>query len=166
MKTVKTVVILFALACAIGNSPSAVLLESPTGRQAEIALIEKSIHASIGWAKKKDFQLLYSVIADDSSYIEVDPDSGLVTGIGQFRKNEAFWRSPDFEAISYRIRDLRVNLSQSGTVAWFYCLLDDINRWKGNPANWVNTRWTGVLEKRNGRWVIVQMHFSFAAGRP
>jgi hypothetical protein len=34
--------------------------------------------------------------------------------------------------------------------------------WDGQPANWENTRWTGVLEKRGGRWVIVQQHFSFA----
>ena len=28
---------------------------------------------------------------------------------------------------------------------------------------WKNTRWTGVLEKREGRWVMAQQHFSFAA---
>jgi hypothetical protein len=27
----------------------------------------------------------------------------------------------------------------------------------------LNTRWTGVLEKREGKWLIVQMHFSFAS---
>jgi len=47
-------------------------------------------------------------------------------------------------------------------VAWWYCMLDDINEWDGQPASWENTRWTGVLEKREGKWVIVQMHFSFA----
>jgi hypothetical protein len=47
-------------------------------------------------------------------------------------------------------------------VAWFYCILDDVNEWKGQPASWMNTRWTGVLEKRKEKWVIVQMHFSFA----
>lgn len=41
-------------------------------------------------------------------------------------------------------------------------MLDDINEWKGQPANWENTRWTGVLEKRDNNWIIVQMHFSFA----
>jgi hypothetical protein len=34
--------------------------------------------------------------------------------------------------------------------------------WNGKPSCWKDTRWTGVLEKREGRWVIVQMHFSFA----
>jgi ketosteroid isomerase-like protein len=118
---------------------------------------------SIGWAKNKDFQLLYNTIANDSNYIEVDPGPGLIRGIDEFRKNEAFWSSPDFKAIRYNIRDLVINLSDSGDVALFYCMLDDINEWKGQPASWEDTRWTGVLEKRDGRWQIFQMHFSFAS---
>jgi ketosteroid isomerase-like protein len=129
----------------------------------EKAFIVKTIHNSIGWARNKNFQLLYNTIANDSNYIEVDPNPGLIKGINEFRKNEAFWSNPDFKAIRYEIRDLVVNLSNSGDVAWFYCMLDDINEWKGKPANWENTRWTGVLEKREGRWQIVQMHFSFAS---
>jgi len=38
-----------------------------------------------------------------------------------------------------------------------------MNTWAGKPANWENARWTGVLENRDGRWQIVQQHFSFAA---
>ncbi|MBN2147729.1 MAG: nuclear transport factor 2 family protein [Anaerolineales bacterium] len=40
--------------------------------------------------------------------------------------------------------------------------LDDHAEWNGEPTGWDNARWTGVLEKRNSKWVIVQMHFSFA----
>jgi ketosteroid isomerase-like protein len=131
-------------------------------RTAEISAIGKSIHAAIGWAKNKDFNLLYSVIADDSSYLEVDPGKGLIQGIRQLKENETFWSNPDFKAIRYDIRDLKINLSRSGDVSWFYCMLDDVNEWKGRPASWMDTRWTGVLEKKDGGWRIVQMHFSFA----
>jgi hypothetical protein len=34
-----------------------------------------------------------------------------------------------------------------------------------SQASWENTRWTGVVEKRDGRWVIVQQHFSFASDK-
>ncbi|TFH35901.1 MAG: hypothetical protein E4G95_06365, partial [Bacteroidia bacterium] len=115
-------------------------------RQTEIDLVMSAIHNSIGWAKNKDFGLLYSTIANDSNYLEVDPEPGVIRGFTQFKKNETFWGSPDFKAVSYDIRDLAVNLSESGEVAWFYCILDDINEWKGQPACWMNTRWTGVLE--------------------
>ena len=136
--------------------------EVKVDKSSEIALIEKAIHGSIGWAKNKDYKLLYSIIANDSNYLEVDPEPGIIRGINQFKKNEIFWGNPNFKAISYEIRDLKIDLSQSGDVAWFYCVLDDINEWKGKPACWMNTRWTGVIEKREGNWVIVQMHFSFA----
>ena len=53
----------------------------------------------------------------------------------------------------------------SGDVAWYHARLDDYNEWQGQPANWEDVRWTGVLEKRDGRWVIVQMHFSSPTDR-
>ncbi len=129
----------------------------------ESQIVEETIRNSIGWAKNKDIALLYSVIANDTNYIEVDPDKNIVKGFQEFRKAESFWMSPDFKAIRYEIKELKLNFAKTGNVAWFFCILDDINEWKGQPANWENTRWTGVLEKRNNRWQIVQMHFSFAA---
>jgi len=132
----------------------------------ETAAIERSIRDCIGWAKTKDFKLLYGVIAGDADFLEVHPDGAVVKGIDEFRKAEAFWSHPDFKAIRYEIRDLKIKLSRSGEVAWFFCLLDDINEWKGKPASWENTRWTGVLEKRDGRWVMAQQHFSFATKGP
>lgn len=128
----------------------------------EMPRIEKTIHDAIGWARNKNYELLYSIIAEDSNYLEVDPGSQIIRGIDQFRENEPFWNDPGFKAIRYEIRDLKISFSQSGTVAWFYCMLDDINEYKGKEASWINTRWTGVLEKRKEKWVIVQMHFSFA----
>ena len=151
--------------CAIILTVFLLSLSAAQDERTEKATIEKVIHASIGWAKDKDFKLLYSVIANDSEYVEVDPGNKVVKGFDQFKRAEQFWGSPDFRAVRYEIRDLRINLSKRGEVAWFYCMLDDINEWKGKPASWLNTRWTGVLEKREGGWVIVQMHFSFAGGK-
>lgn len=130
-------------------------------KEIEKQLVEKAIRNSIGWAKNKDIDLLYSVIANDENYIEVDPNDKIVKGFQDFKKSESFWMNDDFKAIRYEIRDLKIDFSHSGNVAWYFCMLDDINEWKGKPANWENTRWTGVLEKRDGTWVIVQMHFSF-----
>jgi ketosteroid isomerase-like protein len=130
--------------------------------EAEKELIKEVIHNSIRWAKNKDIQLLYSVIANDSTYLEVHPDAVVIKGFDKFKEQEKFWMNPNFKAIRYEMRDLRINLSKSGDVAWWFCFLDDVNEWKGQPASWENTRVTGVLEKRDGKWVIVQQHFSFA----
>jgi hypothetical protein len=128
--------------------------------EAEIAAVESAIDGTIEWAKTKDFDWLYSIIANDSAYLEVHPEDVVIKGFTEFKRQEEFWASPDFRSIRHEIRDLQITLSRSGDVAWFFCMLDDINEWQGRPASWVNTRWTGVLEKRDGKWVMVQMHFS------
>jgi hypothetical protein len=134
-------------------------------RQEVITKITQTIDSCIGWAKEKDLDLLFSVVADDSSYLSVHPSLRVVKGFEEFKTNIPFWMNPDFQYVRHEIRDLTINLAKSGDVAWFYCILDDINEWKGEPANWENTRWTGVLEKRKNNWVIVQQHFSFPSER-
>jgi ketosteroid isomerase-like protein len=160
MKNSKFLLVLALLCYAL---PSCNRTENSFNRIVETKLVEKAINNSIGWAKTKDLSLLYSVIANDTSYLEIHPNDKVVKGFEDFKKAEAFWMNPDFKAIKYEIRDLKINFSKSGSIAWFFCMLNDINEWKGQPASWENTRWTGVLEKRNGSWTIVQMHFSFAS---
>ncbi|MBK7626277.1 MAG: nuclear transport factor 2 family protein [Bacteroidales bacterium] len=158
LQTACFITIIFIMSLSCNNSENGKTFNKET----EIKTVTAAIHNSIGWAKNKDFRLLYSVIANDSDYIEVDPGAGVIRGFNEFKKNETFWGNPEFKAIKYEIRDLTINLSEKGEVAWFYCILDDINEWKGKPASWMNTRWTGVLEKRKDKWIMVQMHFSFA----
>ena len=137
--------------------------DNPANRESEIVEIAKVIDSCIGWFKNKDFELLFSIVANDSDFLEVHPNGIVVKGFEQFRKNSEIFKHPEFLYSRHEIKDLKITLSQSGENAWFYCNLNDMNTWKGQPANWENARWTGVLEKRNDRWVIVQQHFSFAS---
>lgn len=129
---------------------------------AERAKVEQTIRNNLGWAPTKDFDMLKSTICLDSAYLVVNPTDRVAIGVDDFRNTEEFFRSPDFQAVGFEISDLRINFSQSGDVAWFYCHLNDWNIWQGQPANWENARWTGVLEKIDGAWRIRQMHFSYA----
>jgi ketosteroid isomerase-like protein len=131
----------------------------------EKAEISRVIHDSIGWAANKDKELVFSCFAQDPELFWYSPrDDGTIRGYKAFVDlTEGFFMKDDFKAIGYEIRELEINLSRSGNVAWYHARLDDYNEWKGQPANWEDVRWTGVLEKRNGRWVIVQMHFSKAS---
>lgn len=131
----------------------------------EKAVIENVIRANIGWALTKDRQLLESTLARDPQLLIINPDSEITVGWEQFAKNFAFWMDPRFKATRSDIRDLRIAVSPSGVTAWWYCVLDDLGAWDGRPVGWKDTRWTGVLEKREGKWLIVQMHFSFAADK-
>jgi ketosteroid isomerase-like protein len=133
---------------------------------AEKARIEQVIHSGIGWAQTKDTELMYSCYAHDEKLFWFTPEAGGTNnGFEDLRRTtEGFFLNPAFKAVRYEIRELEINLSRSGDVAWYHCYLDDENEWQGRPASWINVRWTGVLEKREGNWVIVQMHFSYGAG--
>jgi len=140
-------------------------MKQPQDLSIELDRISKVIHNSIGWAANKDKELLYGCFAHDSDLFWFSPrDDGTVRGFSECTDQvENFFMKDEFKAVRFEVRDLRIILSRSGDVAWYHARLDDINEWKGQPANWEDVRWTGVLEKRDGRWVIVQMHFSEAA---
>jgi ketosteroid isomerase-like protein len=88
----------------------------------ELKTIEQTIHSTIGWAKNKDIKLLYNIIANDSNFLEVSPEGRVTKGFEYFKKNEAFWMNPEFKAIRYEIKDLKITVSKSGDVAWWYCI--------------------------------------------
>ena len=79
-----------------------------------------------------------------------------------FRESTDQWRDARNVYLSHQVKDLRINLSASGTVAWWSAMLDDCGSYGGQEFCWKDCRWTGVAEKRDGKWVIVQGHFSFA----
>jgi len=132
--------------------------------EGEKAEIREVIRNSIGWALNKDKELLYLSMAQDENLFFFNPDKeGTIIGFEAFRDlTENFFMKDDFKATAFEVWDMRINLSRSGEVAWFSTMLNDYGEYQGQPTKWENTRWTGVLEKRDGRWVIVQMHFSFA----
>lgn len=127
--------------------------------------VKNVVHNSIGWALNKDKDLLYSCLAQDADFFIYHPDSrSTIVGFDAFKNlTENFFMNDDFKATGFEVKDLRINFSKTGDVAWYSALLDDFGEWQGRPTSWVNARWTGVLEKRDGNWVITQMHFSFAS---
>ena len=129
-------------------------------------LIEQTVHDSIAWALAKDRDRLEQIIAHDDDYFSFHP-SGLdgVHGYDEFARRFKLWMDPRFEATRTDVRSFRCHLSPSRDVAWFSAILDDCYTWDGEPGCWKDTRWTGVLEHRDDRWQIVQMHFSFASDR-
>lgn len=131
----------------------------------EKAEIKQVIDNSIGWADNKDVDVLYGSMAQDSAFFIYHPTStSTIIGFDAFKSmTERIFLNPAFKATGYEIKDLRINLSKGGDVAWYSAMLDDRGEWNGQPTDWINARWTGVLEKREGQWVITQMHFSFAS---
>ena len=133
---------------------------------AEKAKVAQVVHDSIEWVyPEKDRERMYATIAKDPSFFIFHPDSkSTIVGFDAFQAMvEKVFMNPTFKATGSDIRDLKINLSRSGEVAWFSAILDDYGESNGKPYAWMNTRWTGVLEKRDRKWLICQMHFSFAS---
>lgn len=125
--------------------------------------VENTIRDAIGWAITKDRTRLESILAHDPDFFIFHPDSKTtVRGYDSFAKLIPGFMDPRFVATHFETKDLRPVFSRSGDVAWFSAMLEDCGTWMGKESCWKETRWTGVLEKRDGRWLIVQMHFSFA----
>jgi hypothetical protein len=136
-----------------------------TQPETDQAIVAQVINDSIGWALTKNKTRLFDIMTHDDDFFIYHPDSkSTIIGFEAFRQfAERAWMSDAFKATDFAIRDLHLRFSEARTVAWYACLLDDHGEWNGKPSGWDNCRWTGVVEKRDGKWVIVQMHFSFAA---
>lgn len=144
-------------------------MQQAADRDKEIAAVQAAVKESITWCiPEKDRDRLYAHTARDSSFFIFHPNSrSTIHSFDEFQAYaERIFFDPRFKAVSADIKELRVNLSRGGDVAWFSCLLDDIGEWDGQPVGWKDARWTGVLEKRDGVWLLVQQHFSLATDAP
>ncbi len=153
IKVISVVFIAFSVHCT---------LDSDKDEEYEKELIKKAIENNIGWALTKDVDILYSCISQDENYLSVNPGPNIAEGFEAVKKKvETVWLNDAFKATHFEVKELKINLSRSGDTAWYFCYLDDFAEWNGTPGSWINARWTGTLEKREGMWRIVQMHISF-----
>jgi hypothetical protein len=145
---------------------SAGIVASAKEKAEEKAAVAQVIDQSFSWFKTKDFDLLFQIMSDSPSLFLFQPTSTTtIIGGDAFKKYSVGWKNPDLAYDHHELRDLRIDLSPHRDVAWFSTLADDCSRYKGKTGCWKDTRVTGVLLKQKGRWVIVQMHFSFAADK-
>ncbi len=137
-------------------------------KDAQIAAVERAIRDCIEWPfPEKNIGRLVGSCAHDEAFFIFHPDSeSTVVGWEAFRKTiDDQFMDEAMKPAKTEIKDLRINLSGSGDVAWYSCLLDDTGEYKGRKWEWLDCRWTGVLENRDGKWLIVQMHFSLPSDR-
>ncbi len=131
---------------------------------ADTVAAKKTIEQSIGWAIEKDFDAMFRIWADNLFIFWVFSNS-IVVGMDNYMTFAEQWRDPDFRGTHCEFRDLRIVFSRSGDVAWYSCFLDDCSSYKGKESCLKNVFQTGVLEKRDGRWVHVLMHGSYPADK-
>lgn len=122
--------------------------------------VKTTIHQFFQAMDTQDFELMEKITAHDTDMVHTGTDTGEIwIGWDELRQDTV----EQFEGLEHykaTIKDLHINLSASGTVAWYFHLLDARIKSNGTEHRWENARFTGVLEKRDGRWVLVQTHVS------
>ncbi len=144
---------------AVGVLSAARAESSP---QSDYDEVKRVIEYGIGWAVEKDFDKMFSIWAhDERLYHHWLTSSSTTHGFAEFEAHAESWKDPKFKGTTSEFRDLEITFSKSGDVAWYSCRLDDCYEFDGTPGCVENVLQTGVLEKRDGKWVHVLMHGSY-----
>ena len=131
---------------------------------AEEAKINKVLDQNFKALETEDLGLYEKIFANDADMVVFGTDATeRVVGWEALKKV----MTKQFEATeSTKITssDRVIKVHESGQVAWFSEIIDWEVTADGQIVKMEGVRGTGVLEKRNGNWVIVQMHYSIPAG--
>lgn len=110
--------------------------------------------------ESEDINLMSAVMAHDDDMLSFG------TALGDLHESWGMWEKAhlaQFEALDDIVltsKNLHVYTNPSATTAWFA----DVSDWslavQGEPLSLNNVRITGVLDKREGAWKIVQIHAS------
>jgi len=65
-----------------------------------------------------------------------------------------------FESVDISVKDQVIKVHESGRTAWFSEIVDFNFKVQGQPVSVNGVRVTGIMDKRDGNWVIIQSHTS------
>ncbi len=108
----------------------------------------------------QDLEAMQKLIPKKEATIHVGTDEGEIWKGWQVLNDAT---KEQFEGLEYYkadIRDLTINVAESGNVAWYFHKLDAEIKSRGNITRWKGARFTGVLQKTDGQWVMAQTHVS------
>ncbi len=134
--------------------------------EAEKAKIQSIFDQYVQAWKTQDMEMFAEIFAPDEDLVVVFTDEAEpFVGWESFKDAINKWFE-SLEAgsgdVSFRQQAIKVNAS--GTVAWVSCTEDASFIYQDQPFSVKGARVTWGLEKRNGKWVIVQAHFSLPSG--
>ncbi len=147
-----------ALTLFLGAAPMAPAQSTPD-LAAEKAGVEQVLENLDKALMTEDIDLYSKQIAQDS-----------LQGFGVGSQKTVKWEEmksallkkwTDIENGSVKNQDRNIQIGESGNVAWFSELFDYSFTQQGKTVQLNHVRTTGVLEKRNGQWLVVQIHSSF-----
>ena len=108
----------------------------------------------------EDMNLFSKIMAHDADMVNYGTDANEIFVGWNALKDSISQILPAIDKTKITVRNQVIKVDADGNAAWFSEIWDWDLMFGGQPAQIPNQRLTGVLEKRDGNWVIVQFHNS------
>jgi uncharacterized protein (TIGR02246 family) len=138
--------------------------QQETAVQVDLEKEESAVRATINqlWQSWEtgDINLISELIAHDPDIVIFGTDAAeRWVGYEEFR-TAAEQQFAAMESVQISAYDEVFKIHNSGDVAWCSSIADIAGVSMGEDFEMAGLRFTAVLEKRDGKWMIVQAHFS------
>ena len=159
MKKLKILMIPFILAGMIGCVPQAEKCPE-VDFDKELSEIRSVLEQYELARENEDFSTVEQIWASDSTIVLFGTE-GDEQMVGFAAINKAMSRQFDeVENTLINISEQKIKISKDGNIAWFSQVLDYNFNYQGEYMTFEGIRSTGVMEKREGKWKLVQGHLS------
>lgn len=128
--------------------------------EAEKAQVKMVVDQMARAMETEDVEMISTIVAHDADMVNFGTDAAERWVGWEVLKASIEQQFAAFEEQKVSVRDQVIKVGSGGAVAWYSQIMDWSLTAGGETVNLEGMRATGVLEKRNGKWLIVQMHFS------
>ncbi len=127
-----------------------------TERAAVMQVLDNFVKAH----EERNLDLLMTCFSDkpDIVILGTDEDELWVDKLSMAESQKKAYQT--FNSVKLSVRDKILKMCKSGGQAWFYMKVNWYVESEGKQFTFDGVRTTGVLEKENGNWEIVQIHTS------
>ncbi len=159
MKNVLIIIVIavFAVSCCNEAKEKEEATVNIAKEKERVALVlENYVLAS----ERQDMELVKDIWAPEPDIVVFGTSSDEKL-VGWDAIREAFKRQFNASQETYiAVSDQKINVNDTGNTAWFSEIINYNYVYHGEAKKYEGLRFTGVLEKRDGDWKIVQSHMS------
>jgi len=146
---------LILIACQpVKNNKEVIDLEKEKDKVALV--LEKYVLAN----EKQDIDLVHEIWASSSDIVVIGTNSDEKIIGWEAIKGVLQRQFDSFEDTYISVHDQVIEMNETGNTAWFSEILNYNYIYQGDAVQYEGLRFTGVLERSNGEWFIVQSHMS------
>lgn len=149
----------FAFSCQQGEE---VVEEPVVDVEAEKVEVQNILNQYINAMKTKSIETLAEIFSQDDDIVMLDGNTTkrFISWDAIKKRYQEHFNS--YDKLDVKFRELNIKIHASGVVSWLSCVFDWDYLSQGRQGETKGLRATWVLQKKNGKWKVVQVHFSFA----